>query len=58
MEKKTPHCRLAAVKAMVEAGKVRSTKAAREGGAVLSGGLALRWILLTAGQHSAFRFLP
>jgi motility quorum-sensing regulator/GCU-specific mRNA interferase toxin len=35
MEKKTPHCRLAAVKAMVEAGKVRSTKAAREGGAAL-----------------------
>ncbi len=25
---------------------------------ILSGGLALRWILLTAGQHSAFRFLP
>ena len=24
---------------------------------ILSGGLALRWILLTAGQHSAFRFL-
>jgi motility quorum-sensing regulator / GCU-specific mRNA interferase toxin len=35
MEKKTPHCKLAAVKAMVEAGKVRSTKAAREGGAAL-----------------------
>jgi formate-dependent nitrite reductase membrane component NrfD len=25
---------------------------------ILTGGLALRWILLTAGQHSAFRFLP
>jgi protein NrfD len=25
---------------------------------ILSGGLALRWIVLTAGQHSAFRFLP
>ncbi len=25
---------------------------------ILAGGLALRWILLTAGQHSAFRFLP
>ena len=24
---------------------------------ILSGGLALRWILLAAGQHSAFRFL-
>jgi formate-dependent nitrite reductase membrane component NrfD len=25
---------------------------------ILAGGLALRWILLVAGQHSAFRFLP
>jgi len=25
---------------------------------ILSGGLALRWILLVAGQHSAFRLLP
>ncbi len=25
---------------------------------ILSGGLALRWVLLSAGQHSAFRFLP
>ncbi len=35
MEKKTPHCKLAAIKALVEAGKVRSTQAAREGGAAL-----------------------
>ena len=35
MEKKTPHCKLAVVKAMVEAGRVRSTNAAREGGAAL-----------------------
>jgi protein NrfD len=25
---------------------------------ILAGGLALRWILLVAGQHSGFRFLP
>ena len=25
---------------------------------ILTGGLALRWILLVAGQHSAYRFLP
>jgi len=32
MEKGTPHCKLSVVKAMIEAGKVRATKAAREGG--------------------------
>ena len=31
MEKRTPHCKLAAVKALVEAGKVRTTHAARTG---------------------------
>lgn len=31
MEKRTPHCKLTAVKAMVEAGKVRTTHAARAG---------------------------
>ena len=35
MEKGTPHCKLSVVKAMIEAGKVRSTKAAREGGTAL-----------------------
>ena len=35
MEKKASHCKLTVVKAMVEAGKVRTTKAAREGGAAL-----------------------
>lgn len=35
MEKGTPHCKLPIVKAMVNAGKVRSTKVAREGGAAL-----------------------
>jgi motility quorum-sensing regulator/GCU-specific mRNA interferase toxin len=31
MEKRTPHCKLAIVKALVEAGKVRTTHAARVG---------------------------
>lgn len=35
MEKRTPHCKLPTVKAMIEVGHVRTTKAAREGGAAL-----------------------
>jgi motility quorum-sensing regulator/GCU-specific mRNA interferase toxin len=35
MEKQTPHCKLSVIKAMIEAGSVRTTKAAREGGAAL-----------------------
>jgi motility quorum-sensing regulator/GCU-specific mRNA interferase toxin len=35
MEKTTPHCKLAVVKGLIEAGKVRSTKAALAGGAAL-----------------------
>lgn len=35
MEKSTPHCKLSVVKALVEAGRVRATKTAREGGAAL-----------------------
>lgn len=35
MEKSTPHCRLPVVKAMIEAGKVRSTVSALAGGAAL-----------------------
>jgi motility quorum-sensing regulator / GCU-specific mRNA interferase toxin len=31
MEKRTPHCKLAAVKALVEANKVRTTQSARMG---------------------------
>lgn len=31
MEKRTPHCKLTVVKALVEAGKVRTTHAARSG---------------------------
>ena len=35
MEKSTPHCRLPVVKAMIEAGKVRSTMSVLAGGAAL-----------------------
>ena len=35
MEKKTPHCKLHTVKALIEAGKVRSTQSALIGGAAL-----------------------
>lgn len=35
MEKGTPHCKLSVVKAMIEAGKVRSTLSALAGGAAL-----------------------
>lgn len=35
MEKRTPHCKLSAVKALVEARKVRSTMSALAGGAAL-----------------------
>lgn len=35
MEKGTPHCKLDVVKALVNAGKVQTTKAAREGAVAL-----------------------
>jgi motility quorum-sensing regulator / GCU-specific mRNA interferase toxin len=35
MEKRTPHCRLSVVKAMIQAGKVRITVSALTGGAAL-----------------------
>lgn len=35
MEKQTPHCKLPIVKALIESGRVRTTKTAREGGAAL-----------------------
>lgn len=35
MEKSVPHCRLSVVKALIEAGKVRSTMSALAGGAAL-----------------------
>lgn len=35
MEKGTPHCKLAIVKSLVNAGRVRTTKASREGATAL-----------------------
>ncbi|WP_157267813.1 type II toxin-antitoxin system MqsR family toxin [Azohydromonas aeria] len=35
MEKSTPHCKLSVVKALVQAGKVRTTRSAREGAVAL-----------------------
>ncbi|MHB8223210.1 MAG: type II toxin-antitoxin system MqsR family toxin [Desulfurivibrionaceae bacterium] len=35
MEKSSPHCKLSVVKALIEAGKVRSTMSALAGGAAL-----------------------
>jgi len=35
MEKRTPHCRLAIVKALIDAGKVQTTNAARSGATAL-----------------------
>jgi motility quorum-sensing regulator/GCU-specific mRNA interferase toxin len=35
MEKSTPHCKLSTVRALIEAGKVRSTKSALTGAAAL-----------------------
>ncbi len=37
MEKQTPRCKLSVIKAMIKAGNIRTTKAAREGGAALGG---------------------
>ena len=35
MEKRTPHCRLPVIKALIQAGKVRTTHAARTGATAL-----------------------
>lgn len=35
MEKGTPHCKLSVIKALIESGQVRATKAARESAAAL-----------------------
>lgn len=40
MEKPTPHCKLAVIKALVEAGKVRTTQSARLGASALGFGLS------------------
>ena len=57
MEKATPHCKLAVVKAMVGAGKVRTTRGAREGAVALGldfdGMLAVVMALTTADFHKS-----
>lgn len=57
MEKRTPHCTLTVVKAMVSAGQVRTTKTAREGGAALGfdfdGMLAVIQALTMADFHKS-----
>lgn len=57
MEKATPHCKLAVVKAMVVAGKVRTTRGAREGAVALGldfdGMLAVVMALTTADFHKS-----
>jgi motility quorum-sensing regulator/GCU-specific mRNA interferase toxin len=57
MEKRTPHCRLTEVKALVEAGKVRATRSARLGatelGLDLSGMLAVVLALTPTDFHKS-----
>ena len=54
MEKNTPHCKLAVIQAMIEAGKVRSTKAAREGAVAL--GLDFDGMLAVVGSLTSADF--
>ena len=57
MEKRTPHCRLTEVKALVEAGKVRATRSARLGatglGLELSGMLGVVMALTTTDFYKS-----
>ena len=57
MEKLTPHCKLAVVKALVTAGQVRTTRTAREGavalGLDLEGMLAVIQALTMADFHKS-----
>lgn len=48
MEKRTPHCKLVAVKALVNAGKVRTTHSARVGAIELGFGLSDMLDVVTA----------
>jgi motility quorum-sensing regulator / GCU-specific mRNA interferase toxin len=57
VEKATPHCKLAVVKAMVDAGQVRTTRGAREGAVALGldfdGMLAVVMALTMADFHKS-----
>lgn len=48
MEKRTPHCKLSTIKVLIEAGKVRTTHAARVGANDLGLGLSEMLDVLTA----------
>jgi motility quorum-sensing regulator/GCU-specific mRNA interferase toxin len=50
MEKRTPHCKLAVVKSMLAAGKVRATVSALAGGAAL--GFGFQEILGVVAAHA------
>lgn len=54
MEKKTPHCKLTVVKAMIDAGQVRATKAAREGGVALGFDFDGMLVVIMALTHADF----
>lgn len=54
MEKSTPHCRLNVVKALVEAGKVRTTDAARRGAVELGLGFSEMLDVVMALKTSDF----
>lgn len=54
MEKRTPHCKLAVVKALVAAGKVRATFSALAGGATL--GLGFEQIVGVVAALTARNF--
>ena len=54
MEKNTAHCRLSVVKEMVKAGRVRTTKAAREGGVALGFDFDAMLAVLTALTKNDF----
>jgi motility quorum-sensing regulator/GCU-specific mRNA interferase toxin len=57
MEKRTPHCKLSTVKALIDAGKVRTTHTARVGatelGLTLSDMLAVLMALTPADFHKS-----
>ena len=57
MEKHTPHCRLSVVKALLEAGKVRSTLSALAGGAALGFDFADMLDVINALKPSDFKEL-
>ena len=54
MEKRTPHCKLAVVKAMVAAGRVRATVSALAGGAALGFGFG-EIVGVVAAPHADHR---